>query len=136
MASVFLGVIFVAVCYGISLVSQIWPVILALVIIGVTCYAAYFVMQYSRFNKVIRARKVGREEPIIKRVKQKTGYSIGADWEYYDHYEERDVVTGYTVKFEVMYIDGTKDVITCEKDGLLYNKLMTKSFRARKQLQY
>lgn len=136
MGSVFLGAVFVVVCYGVSLVSQLWPLFVMLVVGTLIFGIVYYVLHYNRIDSVVRARKIGREEPIIKRITERTGYSVGADWEYYDHYQKRDVITGYTVKFEVIMNDGTREIMTCEKDSLTYNKLMKKTYQTKKQLQY
>ena len=79
-----------------------------------------------RFNTV-RAEIIS-EEPEIKRVTEKDGYSVGygKHLSYHEHYRYKDVVTGYKVKFKLHLKGGGTRIVECHKDDLIYKQLITK----------
>ena len=100
-------------------------VLISIVIIGVLAMRSAF---SKRIDEVVYARIID-EEPIINRVSEKSGYSIGygRHLSFHDHYEYRDVITGYRVRFSVVFRNGTRDMIVCRKDSDEYKKLLEKT---------
>lgn len=124
---IILAIIFLLLCGLVVLVIEFWWLILIIgvvaAVIGLIIWAAY----NNNLNKVISARVV-REEPIIKRVSEKTGHttSYGRHLSYHEHYRDRDAITGYKVVFAVEYVNGKKGTITCKEGDYTYNKLIAK----------
>lgn len=69
------------------------------------------------------------EKPIIKRKAENTGYTVsyGRGISSHEHYQYRDVITGYDVTFDVVWKDGRNEQIKCKKDSATYNRLIEKT---------
>jgi len=124
MGSVMLGVLVVMILYGITFIVEWLPMIVMLAAIAFVLVIFYCILYHKKVDRVVKARRICGEEPVIKRVTQKVGYTLGADYSYYDHYEIRNVITDYKVKFEVEFNDGKKDTLVCLKGSDTYEKLM------------
>lgn len=124
---ILLAIAFLLLCGLVILVIEFWWLILIMgvvfAIIGLIVLAA----RNSKLNKVVYARIV-REDPIIRRVSEKTGHttSYGRHLSYHEHYRDRDAITGYKVVFAVEYVNGKKGTITCKEGDYTYNKLIAK----------
>jgi Zn-dependent protease with chaperone function len=116
----------------IYLLVQFWWVFLILLLLAVLAGMLYFWASRRMLNRlkeeVIRAELIN-SEPIVERIAEKTGYSIGygrylSSREYFRY---RDVVTGHKVKFACYYRNGEHNVRTCKKGSQEYNILISKT---------
>ena len=119
--------LFIIAIFVILFVINYWWVLLIFVAIAAFVGVLVFVVEYKQLQRVVTARIIS-EEPIIQTISEKTGHtkSYGRYYSYHEHYRDRDVITGYNVKFAVEYENGKKDTITCKRDGSTYNKLIAK----------
>jgi ABC-type bacteriocin/lantibiotic exporter with double-glycine peptidase domain len=99
--------LFIVAIFVILFVIEYWWVLL--IFIGMLLLAAiiYFVFRIFELKKiendVVFAELISRE-PIIEQVCENTGHttSYGRHLSYHEHYRNRNVITGYTVKFKVI----------------------------------
>ena len=124
---ILLAIAFLLVCGLIIFVISFWWVFPMVAVVMGIGYLIVFAIKRKELQKVVSARIVS-EEPIIKRVSEKTGHttSYGRYLSYHEHYRDRDVVTGYNVKFDVEYESGRRGTITCKEGDYTYNKLIAK----------
>lgn len=124
--------LFIVAIFVILFVIEYWWVLL--IFIGMFLLAAiiYFVFRIFELKKiendVVFAELISRE-PIIEQVCENTGHttSYGRHLSYHEHYRNRNVITGYTVKFKVIYKNNKVEIIVCNQDSDIYNKLIIKS---------
>lgn len=114
----------VAVFVTLFVIEYWWVLLILLGAVGLIALIVLAVVQ-GRVRSVVKARVIG-EDPIIERVSEKTGHttSYGRGLSYHEHYRDRNVITGYNVKFAVEYKNGKRGVITCTKDGGTYSYLI------------
>ena len=123
---------FALIVLAVFLLMEYWWILL--IFIGVLILAAiiYFAFHTAELRKIERdavfVKLIGRE-PIIEQVCENTGHttSYGRYLSYHEHYRNRNVVTGYNVKFKVVYKNNKAEIITCTQDSDTYNKLIIKS---------
>lgn len=114
------------------LLVQFWWVFLllfVLLILGLIVY--YFIHQRTlkRLQEEVVHAEIINSEPIVERVAEKTGYSIGygrhlSSREYFRY---KDVVTGHKIKFVCYYRNGEHDIRTCKQGSAEYNVLISKT---------
>ena len=118
--------LFIVAIFVILFVIEYWWVLVIFAVALGGLAITFLVVEYNNLQKVVKA-KVISEEPIIEQVCENTGHttSYGRHLSYHEHYRNRNVITGYNVKFVVEYENGKRGTITCRKDSATYNKLIT-----------
>ena len=115
----------------IYLLIQFWWVFLILLLLAVLAGMLYFWASKRMLNRlkeeVIRTELIN-SEPIVERIAEKTGYSIGYGryLSSRDYYKYKNVITGHKVVFRCYYSNGERKVRTCKKDSAEYNVLISK----------
>lgn len=106
------------------LIAYWWVILLIALFVAVVAVIA-FALHLKHVDNVVEAEII-EEVPITKVVSEKVGHttSYGRGLSYHEHYRDREVVTGYNVRFAVKYKNGSRGVIICKKGGVAYNKLM------------
>lgn len=129
---ILLAIAFLLLCGLVYFAIKYWWILL--IFIGMLLLAAiiYFVFHMLELRKiendVVFAELISRE-PIIEQVCENTGHttSYGRHLSYHEHYRNKNVITGYTVKFKVIYKNNKAEIITCNQESDIYNKLIIKS---------
>ena len=123
---------FALVVLAVLFLIEYWWILL--IFIGMLILAAiiYFVFHTFELRKIDNEAvfvKLISREPIVEQVCENTGHttSYGRHLSYHEHYRNRNVVTGYTVKFKVIYKNNKAEIVTCTQDSDIYNKLIIKS---------
>ena len=103
-------------------------IIIGLLLLAIIIYAivrSYELKQLD--NNVVIAELIGRE-PIVEQVCENTGHttSYGRHLSYHEHYRNRNVITGYTVRFNVLFKNGKRKVVECNENSEDYKKLIVK----------
>lgn len=123
---------FALVVLAIWFLIEYWWILLIFVgmlLLAAIIYFVFHVFELKKIeNDVVFAELISRE-PIIEQVCENTGHttSYGRHLSYHEHYRNRNVITGYTVKFKVIYKNNKVEIITCNQDSDIYNKLIIKS---------
>ena len=128
METLFLGIIFVAVC-GIAIVLwQMLPILLIATAIGLIVFAILYFAMMKRYENAVVETEIIKIEPIIEKQAENTGYTVGYGkrLSYHEHYRYRDVKTGDRVTFRVTWNDGSVNTITCKKSDGTYKRLYSK----------
>jgi hypothetical protein len=108
--------------WWVLLIAAIVPLVVTIVFLA--CSAS----ETKRLETDVVEAKVISEEPIVERVAEKTGYSIGYGryLSSRDYFRYKNVITGYKVKFAVQFKDGKHKLIECNKDSKEYSVLIFK----------
>ena len=116
----------VAIFVILFLINYWWILLIFIGIVGVVAITLG-IAWVCKLQQVVKAQIVG-EEPIIERISENVGHttSYGRYLSYHEHYRNKNVITGYNIKFVVEYKNGKRGVITCQKDSSTYNKLITR----------
>lgn len=103
-----------------------WAVLIVLAVIALCILIGYLAFKKSLDNVVI-AEIISRT-PRVDTISEKTGHtkSYGRYFTYHEHYKNKDIIVGYTVKFAVVYKSGKTGTIMCKEGGGTYNKLLSK----------
>ena len=116
--------------FGASVVFEIPVYVIILGIVGLIIFALILAVaelkkQIATADRVTNATLID-EVAVYKQKAQITGYSVRLGERRRDHYSYVNVVDHYKCVFYVKYKDGKTDNITCLKNSLLYNELITK----------
>ena len=124
---VLLAILFVAVISAIYFLIEYWWIAVIVVAVVGGIALAILCAEDKKVKGVVKARVV-EETPIIERVAENTGYTVGYGKHLtcHEHYRYRNVVTGYDVKFVVTFANGKEGIMTCKKDSAEYNILIKK----------
>lgn len=117
--------LFIVGIFVVLFLIEYWWVLLIFVGIGVVVAIPLLLAEYSKLQNVVKA-KIVSEEPIVEQICENTGHttSYGRHLSYHEHYRNRNVITGYNVKFVVEYKNGKRGTITCKKDSATYDRLI------------
>ena len=102
-------------------------IVLGFAILLAILLAVFHFLNLRNLEKNVVSSELISREPIIERVSENTGYSIGYGkyLSYHDHYRYKNVITGYKVRFRVVYNNSKVDIVECIEGSAEYNKLMT-----------
>lgn len=87
----------------------------------------YYNTHVNRLEKAVKATVVG-ETPIVGTITVKNRNKLNKSKKAVTSMTQRNIVTGYNVKFSVEYEDGTQDIIVCEQGSRTYNMLIKKAY--------
>ena len=130
MGTILAGILLLMMVAVYFLITNWWILV---VVAGVILFVGLIVLivflcRLEHLKKDVVSTAVISKEPIIERIAENTGFSVGygrhlSSREYYRY---RNVITGYKVKFNVLFKDGRRSVIECKEDSETYNVLITK----------
>lgn len=112
------------------LITNWWIVVVAAGVIvlvgGIVLIVSLCDLQHLK--KDVVSTEIISKEPIVERIAENTGYSIGYGRHLSSrrYYRYRDVITGYKVKFNVFFKDGGCKVIECDEGSEKYNILFAR----------
>ncbi len=125
------AIVFLLICGVVVFIIQYWWILL--IFVGMLFLAAIIYLIFRNIElKQLRNDVVGAEiisrEPIVKQVCENTGHttSYGRYLSYHEHYRNRNVITGYKVKFKVIFNNGSCKIIECNENSGDYKILITK----------
>lgn len=108
----------------VSLFLEVLPFLIGFLVLMGVGYAVVCRMETGGAVEAV----VLSEEPIVKNKAVQTGFtdSYNGRFSSHEHYEYRDVVEGYRVRFFVRYENGAKKTVLCNKGDRIYRRLIRK----------
>jgi hypothetical protein len=124
-------VLFIIIIAAIWFLIEYWWVLLVaggvFVATGIILWTV-FKDELNRLKKDAVSAEIVSREPIVERVAENTGYTVGYSkyLSCHEHYRYKNVVTGYKVSFDVLFKDGKRETIVCNEGSKKYKVLINK----------
>lgn len=103
-------------------------IVLGAVFVGVIVGIIVHWVTMRRYETAVVETEIIKEEPIMKRQAESTGYSVGygKSLSYHEHYRYKDVKVGEKVTFRVTWNNGYINTITCNEGDATFKRLYGK----------